>query len=94
MGSLAGSQIELRKYAGETGGIGEKELETVSSGAEQKAGAESLTPVEKESDSLLKSQEALAGSGSAVKNAVTDGFNAIGNLVSGICNGLVSWSWL
>ena len=74
-------------YAGETGGIGEKEVEAISSKAEQEAGAESLNPVEKAPDAPSESQDqgVLAESGNAVKTAVTDGLNAIGNLVSGNC---------
>ena len=68
--------------AGETGGIGEKEVEAISTQAEQKSGAESLAPVEKIKDASLEGQS--AGEEGTVTSAVKDGLQAIGSLVTGV----------
>ena len=58
-------------------------METISSEAEQKEGAESLAPVEKAPNASHESKGVIAESQIAVQTAVADSLNAIGNLVSG-----------
>ena len=70
--------------AGETGTIGEREVETISAAADLKAGADDLEPVQKDTDTAAKGQatETAQGEGSIV-STVKDGLQSISDLVTG-----------